>query len=201
MPVIKIKKELTPRENLLNLIKESNKDNPLIDTLTADSFIVQGISANTALGNITVDGIEIKLNSSVTLIGNPIKGWTGTKIIKYRRVDLTDWNYPDIVGSTSARIPRATICSTLGLIPLQEKDASIAEVGKAMVVAGSTQESYLGPANQWALKEYLNLHQTLKVSMSTNGNMAIYVPSNDLETDGTLSSKVMYVNTTTMYIS
>ena len=34
MSIVKIQKNLTPRENILNLIKESNKDNPSGDELS-----------------------------------------------------------------------------------------------------------------------------------------------------------------------
>ncbi len=203
MSIVKIQKNLTPRENILNLIKESNKDNPLIQELQSDSFIITGIISNSAFGSIVVDGVEIRLNSAVSLIGNPVKGWTGAKTIKYRRVDLADWQYPDIVGNSSSRISRETIADALGLEKLSFTESTNTVPGVSMTIdhSGSNTIHWSNAGNDWAYKEYLNLHQGLKVSASATGNITIAPSSSDFETDTSLSSKALYTGTLTLYVS
>ena len=203
MSIVKIQKNLTPRENILNLIKESNKDNPLIQELQSDSFIITGIISNSAFGSIVVDGVEIRLNSAVSLIGNPVKGWTGAKTIKYRRVDLADWQYPDIVGNASSRIPRETIADALGLEKLPSTKSTNTLPGVSMTIdhSGSNVIHWSNAGNDWAYKEYLNLHQGLKVSSSSGGNVSIVPATNDFEADTSLSSKALYTGVLTLYVS
>ena len=203
MSIVKIQKNLTPRENILNLIKESNKDNPLIQELQSDSFIITGIISNSAFGSIVVDGVEIKLNSAISLIGNPVKGWTGAKTIKYRRVDLADWQYTDIVGNSASRISRATIADALGLEKLSYTESNNVVPGVSMIInhSGANIAHWSNPGNDWAYKEYLNLHQSLKVSSSSSGNVSIVPATNDFETDTTLSSKALYTGVLTLYVS
>lgn len=203
MSIVKIQKNLTPRENILNLIKESNKDNPLIQELQSDSFIITGIISNIAFGSIVVDGVEIRLNSAVSLIGNPVKGWTGAKTIKYRRVDLADWQYPEIVGNAASRIPRETIADALGLkkLPYTESTNTVPGVSMTINHSGSNTIHWSNAGNDWAYKEYLNLHQGLKVSSPSGGNVSIVPATNDFETDATLSSKALYTGILSLYVS
>ena len=203
MSIVKIQKNLTPRENILNLIKESNKDNPLIQELQSDSFIITGIISNSSFGSIVVDGVEIRLNSAVSLVGNPVKGWTGAKTIKYRRVELEDWQHPDIVGDDSSRISRATIADALGLekLPYTKSMDTVPGVSMTIDHSGGNVVHWSNAGNDWAYKEYLNLHQGLKVSSSSGGNVSIVPATNDFETDTTLSSKALYTGILTLYVT
>ena len=204
MTITKINNNISPKENLLQLIKDANPDKPEVQTLTTDQFIVVSADRLSPEEVVVIDGVNVTLNSVLTIAGNPTKGWTGTKKIKYRRVVLTDWNYQAIIGSGVSRISRSVIAQALGLT---ETGSTTPVIGVEMTTSGSGNSSYTNEANYWAYRKYLNLHQDHAFSGSATGgfyNLNLAEPQTLFDTANNVTTKALYYTgptTTVVFLS
>ena len=88
----------TPRENLFDMIKHANRNEPWVDALTPDSFYVHSVEPLTQPYEIvSEDGEAIMINSVLRIQGQGL--WRGTQLIEYSRIDLTDLQMIELVGA------------------------------------------------------------------------------------------------------
>ena len=74
------------KENILKLIKESN---PTTNITNVDSFSIIGGGALSTPETVTINGVDVVLDTYADIKGNPYYGFTGDVRFKYKRIDLS----------------------------------------------------------------------------------------------------------------
>ena len=75
------------KENILKLIKESN---PTTKITNVDSFSIIAGGALSTPETVTINGVDVVLDTYADIKGNPYYGFTGDVRFKYKRIDLTE---------------------------------------------------------------------------------------------------------------
>ena len=75
------------KENILKLIKESN---PTTNITNVDSFSIIAGGALSTPETVTINGVDVVLDTYADIKGNPYYGFTGDVRFKYKRIDLTE---------------------------------------------------------------------------------------------------------------
>ena len=76
----------TIKQNMLKLIREAN---PTTNLTNVDSFSITGGGVLTNPEVVTIDGVDVVLDTYVDIKGNPYYGFTGDVRFKYKRIDLS----------------------------------------------------------------------------------------------------------------
>ena len=74
------------KENILKLIKESN---PTTNITNVDSFSIIAGGALSTPETVTINGVDVVLDTYADIKGNPYYGFTGDVRFKYKRIDLS----------------------------------------------------------------------------------------------------------------
>ena len=75
------------KENILKLIKESN---PTTNITNVDSFSIIAGGALSTPETVTINGVDVVLDTYADIKGNPYYGFTGDVRFKYKRIDLAE---------------------------------------------------------------------------------------------------------------
>lgn len=76
----------TIKQNMLKLIREAN---PTTNLTNVDSFSITGGGVLTNPEVVTIDGVDVVLDTYADIKGNPYYGFTGDVRFKYKRIDLS----------------------------------------------------------------------------------------------------------------
>ena len=181
----------TPRENLFMMIKEANKNEPWIDALTEDSFVVLDVIPLADPYDYTTDDGEIvEINSALRIRGQGL--WRGVQTIEYSRIRLEDLQTPELVGDENigSYITATNIANALGIA------TTGVDVSTATLMSTHTSVGFNDFDGQH-IKTYLKLHQSL-ITPSTgaviSGKITININAPEVLFDGStqVTSLAMY---------
>ena len=189
----------TPRENLFDMIKHANRNEPWVDALTPDSFYVHSVEPLTQPYEIvSEDGEAIMINSVLRIQGQGL--WRGTQLIEYSRIDLTDLQMIELVGDEGSGnyIKAAKIGSVIGI-------ATSSIASNSTVI--STNIAYgINERDDAHIKKYLKLHPTVNRTgggtLSSGKGALTFKPHIDLfDSASDVTSKALYIGQLKMAFS
>ena len=190
----------TPRENLFDMIKHANRNEPWVDALTPDSFYVHSVEPLTQPYEIvSEDGEAIMINSVLRIQGQGL--WRGTQLIEYSRIDLTDLQIVELVGdeANGNYIKAAKIASVIGI--------STSHIDSNATVISNYSFYGINKHDDTHIKKYLKLHPNV---VRTGGGESggdgkrplTFKPHADLfDSTSDVTSKALYIGQLKMAFS